>query len=227
MPLADAPSVPRFARPVFTPVAVPRLPLSHAIAALLMTPVVQSIQFRFGYYKRTAKDWTAMAEALMQRRVRVRVDAAAVTDIGDQTAAFYEPWGRDGVPRDTIVFPNHDTLSTPVGRATAIHECSHAIRDMRGGPDARLHDESAAYICGIWYQFATEGQAAIPGDAAEARVLQEVVSALFQREPGREGVVRAQASEVNAMRAAVRRLGRKAGYTNTLIPYDGVPRSAG
>lgn len=184
---------------------------ARSLAAMLRTAEVQQIQFRLGYLRRTSAEWTRLADALLMGHVTVDVNPTLVRAANPNAVGMYQ------ISEDRIVLASNTVLSTAVARSTILHECSHAIRDLRGGgTDAIRHDEATAFICEAMYHQAL-GATSAPGVPTE---LFDIAAALRARGPERDGVPHATRSEIIAARQAVGRISSH--YSNHHYYYDGV-----
>ncbi len=125
------------------PVPIPRLTLSHRLANLLLTPAVQTINFRFGHVHVFPSHFRAVAAAVRAGTLSVAFDPVRLATEG--SLAEYDSGN------DTFSFQSDMVMETAGGRATAVHEASHACADFRNRDTAIRHEEGAAHICEAWY----------------------------------------------------------------------------
>lgn len=121
----------------------------EALAEFIVAPEVQSIQFRFGAIKILAEDYPSIAfwlnrqDGVWARHISVGVDPLELAE--EHAVALYDR------AQDRYCFETDMLLTTPMGRATAVHETVHAIADLKSFPTLLLSEESAAYIAECWY----------------------------------------------------------------------------
>lgn len=100
------------------------------------------------------------SDQTMGHRIRVTVRPALV---GPHAEAAYDPGG------DKINLRSATVLGTPFGRASVVHECTHAQMDLRGVHTPIRSEEGAAFIAEAWYLLACnlDVPTASPGFPAE------------------------------------------------------------
>ncbi len=179
--------------------------LEHRFANLLVSPAVQAISFRFGHVHVLPEHFRAVAEGLRDGTLSVTFNPVALAASG--SLAEY-----DSGP-NTFSFQSDRVLESAQGRATAIHEASHAVADFRVGDTAIRHEEGAAHICEAWYllNIGENPAAALPANVVAA------ATAMRSRAASGGRPVRATASEINSVRRDMANLG----YENAFYDNDG------
>lgn len=183
---------------MFIPVFVP--PLSHVIAGLLLSDKVQNISFYFGHVHVLPQYFREVAGALVDGRITVSVDPTAIPAGFD--AKYHGRLNRMFVKENGI-------LATPAGRATVVHEASHAVADSRGKDTAIRQEEAAGFVCEAWYLDSCGIDSL--GDHNVSEAFFSIATALKSRaKPGSPAA--ATASEINDGRAEAASYGYKNDY---------------
>ena len=120
--------------------------LDLEIRALLRSPTIAPINFRFGTYVVNSHGFRELAECFSDRpqrhRIRVTTNPAIVSR---RASAAYDP------VRDKLNVRSEDVLATASGRGNVVHECTHAQFDLRAYRTMALDEESCAFITKAWY----------------------------------------------------------------------------
>jgi hypothetical protein len=127
---------------------------------LLRSNPVNEINFSISGMKITGAGFLRVSDrfsnsANVSHRINRVVNAAIV---GHQWGALYSAASSNGFHADTIYVKSHDLLTTQIGRGLAVHECTHALFDLRGQSTPTRTDEGAAYIAEAWYHLASHVQ---------------------------------------------------------------------
>ncbi|MEY1555471.1 hypothetical protein AB3Y40_07520 [Yoonia sp. R2331] len=184
---------------------MPRRALSHRLADLLISPAVQTINFRLGHVHVFPSHFRAVSDALRDGRVAVNFEPARLTAEGSD--AEYDSGA------NAFAFASDGVLDTALGRATAIHEASHAGADFLKKGTAIRQEEGAAFICEAWYLLNTGVDPASSDVPANT-----IAAARAMRDRCLPSVpVNASANEINT----VRRDMANRGYENAFYGNDG------
>lgn len=179
------------------------IPVQYLLAVFLQSDHVQSINFRFGHVHVFPSHFRAVADAILDGTLKVAYDPVGLA--ADGSLAEYDSG------TNTFKFQNRQILSTPAGRATAVHEASHAVADFRNGDTAIRHEEGAAHICEGWYLLNSGGSTGgLPSNVAAA-------AAAMRARAAHGTPVHATGSEINSVRRDMARLG----YENAFYDNDG------
>ena len=119
------------------------------VQSLLRSNEVQAIDFTFANFRVSGLGFRDLSnrfsDTFMSRRIRVTVRPAIV----GTALSRYTPFsGPDG---DKLNLRSRDTLNTAFGRASVVHECTHALMDMRGRQARIRSEEGAAFVAQAWY----------------------------------------------------------------------------
>lgn len=119
------------------------------VQSLLRSNEVKAIDFTFASLRITGHGFWELShrfsDTFMSHRIRVTVRPAIV----GRALSLYNPGsGPDG---DKLNLRSRDTLNTAFGRASVVHECTHALMDMRGLQARIRSEEGAAFIAQAWY----------------------------------------------------------------------------
>ena len=181
--------------------AVKAATFAPRLAALLDTPAVREINFRFGHVHIRSAHFGVVSNALISGKLKV---AIASGNLSADSDAEYDPGS------NTFEIPSPFMLDSKVGRGTAVHEATHAIADHRKGTTAELSEEAAAFIAEAWYHLAAHDEAtAVQGTN---RAFTDIAKAMRGRAKAGGPMVRASADEINGGRRAARTRGYEAGF---------------
>ena len=126
---------------------------------LLRSNEVKAIDFTFASLRVTGHGFWELShrfsDTFMSHRIRVTVRPAIV---GRTALAAYDP------NDDKLNLRSRDTLSTAAGRGSVVHECTHALMDMRGLQTRIRSEEGAAFIAKAWYLLNANADLYEPGD---------------------------------------------------------------
>ncbi len=190
--------------------AVAKPPMEHLLAAFLMTPVVQGIDFRFGHMSVLPAGYRAVAEALFKGAITIEVDpvrlAGIKTETGGSISAMYVH------PDNLIVVPRHDMMTDDEDRVTLFHEATHASQDRIKQVVSRVQDEGATQVAEMWLRLDSN----ISVDKKN-EIVREVGTAMHARR-GTSFPVVATENEIYRMNFVVRTVG---GIVDGPLIYDG------
>lgn len=137
------------ALPGFPPVpALPKSPMEHQLAALLLTPIVQGIDLRYGHVGIMPAGYRMVAEALFQGRIRIDVKPE---ELKQHQLKGGTPLGMYDAKTNRIVVPRHDMMETEKGRVTLVHEAGHAIQDRKVQVISSVQSEGATQAAEVWF----------------------------------------------------------------------------
>ena len=123
------------------------------VQVLLRSSQVQEINFRLGRIRVSGLGFTALSNLFTDREIRERVHVVANPEVlPPDTEALYRPSGGN-----TIVVRLPTVMGTLAGRATLLHECTHAQVDLRGIPTNVSAGETVAFVAEAWFLLASAG----------------------------------------------------------------------
>ncbi len=135
--------------PGFPPVpALPKSPMEHQLAALLLTPIVQGIDLRYGHVGIMPAGYRMVAEALFQGRISIEVKPE---ELKQHQLKGGTPLGMYDAKTNRIVVPRHDMMETEKGRVTLVHEAGHAIQDRKVQVISSVQSEGAVQAAEVWF----------------------------------------------------------------------------
>ena len=204
------------------------LDINIEIQNLLRSSAVQDINFKLGNILITGQGFSALSNCFsdksIPRRIRVTVNPRIVGD----ALATYTPHN------DKIHLRSRLALETVSGRATLIHECTHAQVDLRRTNTNIREEEAAGFIAAAWYYFGTNN-VAIAQKKLPAEIITITSSLYLQRDSqtkSKKGVIALTRDQIDTAKAAMRSAGYRAGrYTSNGIrglryPGDKKPKAA-
>lgn len=178
--------------------------LAHLVTSVLGSAAVGEINFSMGGITVSAAGFHAV-QGLITHDVSARPPKILINEITNITFHGFLGLYRPGP--DILDLGSLADQSTPAGKATIVHECTHAQVDMRRLQTPILTEEGAAYIAETWYLLA----AGHPVPAGMPLAFDTIASALRARSrPGQ--VVAATRAELNDARDAARELGYESGH---------------
>lgn len=194
----------RFPSDPFSPFA--SLPAAKMVRDLLISDAVQAIRFAFGSIPVWPEGFRSVADhvALSANVPGMKVVIDANYFIGRLRAekpilAEYE------LSTDEMKLPSHALLEGDIGRGIVVHECVHALCDLRARSTAIRSEEGAASVAQAWY-YLERGATDIPRFALNP-VFLEIAGAARERAAHTAGIVALKGSEINSARAQMAREG--------------------
>lgn len=135
--------------------------------------------------------------------------------VGDTGLAVYNPKNNSGTSANKIIIPRIN-LTTWKSRSVLLHECVHAIQDVKGLTLDRVSSEAAAYLAqNIYHRLATGRH--VHDSSLAARTIHEKADPLAQKVIATFNPTFSEAEMLeleNAIRAA--------GYRAEEVRFDGV-----
>lgn len=123
------------------------------VQGLLRGNQVQEINFQMDRIRVSGLGFAALSNLFTDRPIRERVHVVVNPNVlGPRTEALYRPSGGN-----TIVVRSPTVMATLAGRATLVHECTHAQVDLRGLPTNVPAGEAVAFIAEAWFLLACAG----------------------------------------------------------------------
>jgi hypothetical protein len=181
-------------------------PAAKMVKELLLGEQVQGIRFAFGSVLVWPEGFRAVADHIHDSAgipgLRVVIDATrfiALFRSGKPTFAQYT------ASEDAIYLPSHNLLEGALGLGIVVHECVHALCDLRGRSTALRSEEGAAQVAQAWY-YLTRGVEGEVGVHLADEVI-EITAAVRGRAARAPGVVGLGPSEINKVRAVTARQG--------------------
>ncbi|MEM9032142.1 MAG: hypothetical protein AAGB18_05800 [Pseudomonadota bacterium] len=190
------------------PAKPPPTPMEHGLAALLLSPPVQSIDFRFGHINVMPSGYRAVAQALIDRRVTIDVNPEELNAI---KLPGGPPDGMYVVTENRIVVPRHNMFDDPEDIVTLFHEATHVVQDRMKQVISAVQDEGAAQVAEVW--FLKEMGFSL---ATKHEMVLEVGEAMHARRQGKPVV--ASQTEIYRMNHVVRQVG---GIPDVALVMDG------
>ena len=182
--------------------------LSDGMEELLLSKRVQQINFDFGsvivhaiHYRQIAK---MFVKKLGDKGIHTVVHPAHL--VSEKSDAMYYSG------HDTMYFESSRVLNDEDGRAIAIHEATHAVCDYRGRTTAVRSEEGACYLAEALYLLSKPKGAVTSADVPEP--VFDIAADIRARATRISGPVALRASEINAIRREMARLGYENGYYN-------------
>ena len=175
--------------------------LSDGMEALLLSARVQQINFDFGsvlvhaeHYREIAK---MFVKKLGDKGIHTIIHPAHL--ISEKAEAMYYSG------TDTMYFESSYLLNDEGGRATAVHEATHAVCDYRGRTTAARSEEGACYLAEALYLL-SKGDGVVSSDDVPEPVF-DIAIDVRSRARGMSAPVALRASEINAIRMEMAKLG--------------------
>lgn len=123
------------------------------VQVLLRSSQLQEINFRLDRIRVSGLGFTALSNLFTDREIRERVHVVVNPEVlPPDTEALYRPSGGN-----TIVVRLPTVMATLAGRATLVHECTHAQVDLRGIPTNVPDGEAVAFVAKAWFLLACAG----------------------------------------------------------------------
>ncbi|MEQ8461077.1 MAG: hypothetical protein RLO52_36015 [Sandaracinaceae bacterium] len=114
----------------------------NQIAQLLRSQPMRGVQFTVGGHTYGPTHYARVADAFLDRRILVeRLDGGGPKS----PSAFYSFTETERTDYDTLYVRRGASLTRMITQALVVHECTHAIQDMRGRPMNVIESEVAAY----------------------------------------------------------------------------------
>ena len=174
--------------------------LARGIRELLVGPRVQEINFDFGSVLVHAPHFTAISRLIVGglHEKGIHVVIHPVMLLQEDAVAMYFP------EYDAMYFENTQVLDDEAGRATALHECVHAVCDYRRRVTAIRSEEGAAIVAEAWYLLSSDEEVIFEYYSDS---IWEIADRLRNRWLKTRVPVDLRGSEINAARAEAARLG--------------------
>ena len=180
--------------------------LSDGMEELLLSKRVQEINFDFGSvlvhavrYREIAK---MFVKKLGDKGIHTVVHPAHL--ISEESEAMYYS------AHDSMYFKSSTVLNDEGGRATAVHEATHALCDYRGRTTAIRSEEGACFLAEALYLLSkTDGVAT--SEDVPLKVF-DIAADIRTRARRTAGPVALRSSEINAIRLEMARLGYENGH---------------
>lgn len=181
---------------------------------LLRSNAVKEINFRFASLNVSGHGYWELSNCFADHPIRHRIRVTIRPQIvGPNAIAMYSP------ADDKLNLRSPDALASAEGRATVVHECTHAQMDLRGQRTRIRSEEGAAFIAEAWYLLASGEQPADPGFGLTADLI-AIASDLRTRAIRARGAQVAMTStQVNTAR---RSMARDYGYGSGVYRSDGI-----
>ena len=174
--------------------------LARGIKELLVGPRVQEINFDFGSVLVHAPHFTAVSRlivgGLYEKGIHVVIHPVML--LQEDAVAMYS------TDYDAMYFENTEVLDDEAGRATALHECVHAVCDYRRRVTAIRSEEGAAIVAEAWYLLSSDEEVIFEYYSDS---IWEIADRLRNRWLKTRVPVDLRGSEINAARAEAARLG--------------------
>jgi hypothetical protein len=188
-------------------------PAADMVKKLLLSDEVQGIRFTVGSVLVWPAGFRAVADQIHSIAgipgLRVVIDPTYFIGLlAKGEAAFAE---YDAVD-DTIRLPSHRFLESAVGLGIVVHECVHALSDLRGRSTAVRSEEGAADVAAAWYYLACGVEGEVGSDIMDEETF-EIAAAVRERAARTSGIIGLGASEINAVRRTAARDGADNGHT--------------
>jgi hypothetical protein len=171
--------------------------LDLEIQALLRTNQVKEINFSMRGILVTGHGFWELShhfsDGVMRYRIRATVNPRIV---GVHTNARYN------ADDDRIHLRSPTTLSTPRGRGSVVHECTHAQIDMRARPTPIRSEEGAAFIAQVWYLLAC-GENVFVNSSFPAELV-TIVETLRQKSLRTSRPIQLSSDQINTVRRIMR-----------------------
>lgn len=119
------------------------------IQNLLRSQAVQEINFRFRPLNISGHGYRDLSERFANHPIRHRIRVTARPELlSPQALGSYDPG------TDKLLLRSSNVLATARGRSIVVHECTHALMDLRGRSSQIRSEEGAAFIAEAWYLLA-------------------------------------------------------------------------
>lgn len=179
---------------------------------LLRSNEAQNMGFAFGRIHIGGRDFlelsTHFSEACIPHRIQFLERPAVV---GRRWGAHYDPRA------DIIRVPSLRVLDDPWGRGTVIHECTHALLDLRLLSTSERTGEAMALIAQAWY-YLNCGLRDIANGVAWGRIVAIAEALRSQFLTNNRSEVELNADQINNVRLSARDFG----YSNDTYPAHGI-----
>lgn len=119
--------------------------------------------------------------------------------------------------QDKVNLHSANVLGTNAGRGTVVHECTHALADLRAMSDSVFNNESVAFIAEAWFYLALGLPTSFVESTITSRICAVAQSLRGQAQTGRR--VAMTADEINSARDSVR---DDFGYRPGHYTYNGI-----
>lgn len=184
-----------------SPGGQPPSSLDLAIQRLLRSGPVREINFTWRGVPVSRHGFHALAnrfsDTFHPRRLRVTTNPRIV---GPRAKARYDP------ENDKINLRSTSVLHTPEGQSVVIHECSHALSDLRGMRRSVRSEEAMALISETWYLMAA-GHDPATIDPRLSPEIEGVVADLRERADRTGARAAVTQSQINVMRRRAGEMG--------------------
>jgi hypothetical protein len=181
--------------------------LDLQIQALLRSNEVKQIAFTMRGIRVTGWGFQELSNRFSDRSIPRRIRVTVRPELVSPTAeAEYVP------DTDKILLRSANVLDTVTGRASVVHECTHAQLDMRGVSTPLRSEEAAAFIAEAWYLLACRVSTAIIDNHVSAEIRQ-IAQSLRERSNRVIGApVEMTSDEINTARRVMGRFGYGSGH---------------
>lgn len=171
--------------------------LDLEIQALLRSAEVTQINFTMRGIVITGTGYRELSDCFSETpiRHRIRVTVREVL-VGHRTDAVYRP------DNDKILLRTPDVLDTAQGRSHVVHECTHALMDLRGVSTPIRSEEGAAYVAEAWYLL-NSGVAAAEIDRLSHAEFRTIAEDLRGRTGGASAPAEMTADQINSVRLVI------------------------
>ena len=173
-------------------------PMEFRLAGLLLSPLVQAIDLRYGHVAIMPAGYRLVAEALFQHRIRIEVNP---DELAKHKLKGGSPLGMYDGKTNRIVVPRHNMFESEEGVTTLFHEATHAIQDRQPMVISSVQAEGATQVAEVWFLLETGFST-----AKKNSIVMEVGSAMHGRRVSEKPVV-ATNNEVFRMNFAVMTVG--------------------
>ncbi|MEZ5428047.1 MAG: hypothetical protein R2747_17375 [Pyrinomonadaceae bacterium] len=182
--------------------------LDMQIIQLLLGNTVRQINFSLRGLLVTGRGFEELSFCFSDTPIRHRIRILVRPELISRTAdAEYHS------DTDKLLFRTPAVLQTYVGRATVVHECTHALLDLRSRASSVRSEESAAFIAEAWYLLNcgydpvdVNNYLTVFGNIAENLRQQAMTSG------GGATPIELSVEQINAARAQTGRLGYTSGH---------------
>ncbi len=167
---------------------------------LLRSNAVKEINFQFASLRVSGHGYWELSNCFADHPIRHRIRVTVRPQIvGPNALAMYDPDGDKLNPRSS------DTLATAAGRATVVHECTHAQMDLRAGQTRIRSEEGAAFIAEAWYLLASGEQPTRPEFTLTPELIAIATDLRARAIRARGAAVALTADQVNTARRSMHR----------------------
>jgi hypothetical protein len=188
--------------------------VAQQIKSFLTGPEVQRIHFAFGSIEVAPVHFQELARRFDDNPYHSGLSGIRVV-INPVYLAQEKSLAQYNADADAFYFRTDLIMTKEVGRGVVLHECVHAVCDLRARSTAIRSEEGAAELARAWYHV-IRGTRAVAPDIPQS--IWQVADAVAAR--GAAGRVVLRGSEINAMRLEMARQG----YENEHYSNDGVSR---